>query len=136
MVRLSANKPCPCHSGRKTKSCCGPILRGMNATTPVALMQSRYAAYATRHIDHIIKTTHPDSPHHQPNRGVWRNQVEVFCETFDFVGLTIHDSETEAFQGWVTFTAHLNQGKQDASFTECSRFFRQNGVWLYHSAIV
>ena len=135
LVRLSANKPCPCHNGRKTKSCCGPILRGSPAPTPLALMQSRYAAYATRNIDHIIKTTHPDSPHYQVNRKEWWNQIEAFCEGFEFVGLTIHDSETSTSSGWVEFTAHLKQGEEDASFTERSRFFFQNGAWLYHSAI-
>tara|TARA_Y100001978_G_scaffold188191_1_gene189401 strand:+ start:486 stop:785 length:300 start_codon:yes stop_codon:yes gene_type:complete len=99
-------------------------------------MQSRYSAYATRHIDHIIKTTHPDSPHHQLNRKMWRNQIAAFCDEFDFVGLTIHGFETGTSQGWVEFTAHLKKGKEDTSLTERSRFFLQNGSWLYHSAIV
>ena len=135
-MRLSANKPCPCHSGRKTKSCCGPILSGTPAASPEALMRSRYTAYATRNIGHIMNTTHPAGPHHQANQAAWRQQIATFCDGFEFVGLTIHDSETDSSQGWVEFTAHLKQGEEDASFTERSRFFHQKGAWLYHSAII
>ena len=98
-------------------------------------MQSRYAAYATRNIGHIIRTTHPYGPHYQSNHDSWREQIATFCDHYAFLGLTIHGSETDTSHGWVEFTAHLSHDNKDASFTERSRFYLQNGRWLYYSAI-
>ena len=67
-MRLSRNQPCPCHSGRKAKSCCGPWLQGGAAPSPVALMRSRYAAYALGMTRYIMETTDPDGPLHEADR--------------------------------------------------------------------
>jgi len=134
-MRLSANKPCPCHSGRKTKSCCGPILAGTPASSPEALMRSRFAAYATGNVHHIIKTTHPAGPHHQQNLKMWADQIQQFCDGYSFDGLTIHTSGEAANRGRVKFTAHIAEQSRDASFTEHSLFFKEQNQWLYHSAI-
>jgi len=134
-MRLSANKPCPCHSGRKTKSCCGPVLAGAPAVSPEALMRSRFTAYATGNVRHIIETTHPEGPHHQPNLKLWTHQIQRFCDEYAFHGLTIHTAGEELTRGWVKFTAHLSATDQDASFTEHSLFIKQQNQWLYHSAM-
>ena len=132
-MRLPANKPCVCHSGRKAKGCCGPILGGALAPTPVALMRSRYAAYVLGNVGHIIKTTHPEGPHYQENTPAWTKEIRAFCERFSFDGLDVKQSGEEGVSGWVEFTAHLSHGQQDHSFSERSVFFQESGSWLYHS---
>ena len=133
-MKLSANKPCPCQSGKKTKGCCAPIIKGTPARTPEALMRSRYTAYATGNINHIIKTTHPDGDHYREDREAWWKEIDVFCTEFTFHGLEVQESKVVDHQGWVTFHANITKGEEDVSFTERSFFLLEGDRWLYHSA--
>ncbi len=132
-MKLSANKPCPCKSGKKTKGCCAPILNGSVARSPEALMRSRYTAYVTGNIGHIMKTTHPDGEHYRKDKQAWHNEIDVFCTQFSFHGLEVRETEIKDNHGWVTFHARISQGDRDVSFTERSFFRLENGRWLYHS---
>ena len=134
-LRISANKPCPCHSGRKAKSCCLPFLKGQAAPDPTALMRSRYTAYAIGAVQYILNTTHPDGPHHRQNTHQWLNDVRSFSAAMSFDGLVIHESQKNGSEASVSFSAKLSQNGQDRSFTENSRFVLRNGHWLYHSAL-
>lgn len=133
-MKRRRNSPCPCHSGRKAKGCCAPIIAGGLANSPVSLMRSRFAAYASGSVRHIISTTHPDSPHHQADTATWMTDIQRFCDTVDFVGLTIHTHSETGDTGHVHFTAHLEAEGSDRSFSEHSRFQRLEGRWLYLSA--
>ena len=94
-------------------------------------MRSRYAAYALGQVDYVLKTTHPDGPHH--GRYGQREQVEAFCRDTSFDGLTVLESSEQGDRGYVSFRAALTQRGADASFGEKSLFFRVDGRWLYHS---
>ena len=130
-MRLSRNQPCPCHSGRKAKSCCGPWLQGGAAPSPVALMRSRYAAYALGLTRYIMETTDPDGPLHEADRDRWAASIDAFCAATQFDGLTIHAHTEESTEGAVDFSAHLSVGEEDRSFREHSRFTKRGGRWLY-----
>jgi SEC-C motif-containing protein len=130
-VKISLNKPCPCHSGRRAKSCCAPTLKGRPAATPEDLMRSRFAAYALGAVGHVMATTHADSPHHQDNATDWAVELRKFCATMSFDGLTIHESGEAGPRGFVHFTAQLSQEGADRSFSERSSFRRVEGRWLY-----
>ena len=120
-------KPCPCTSGQPYQTCCQPYHKGRIPSTAVALMRSRYAAYALGKIGYILKTEQPSS--NQPDR---RKAIKQFCQNTDFVGLQILAEETlAADRATVTFQAILTQHGQDASFTECSLFEKRDGRWLY-----
>ena len=134
-MKLSANKPCPCQSGKKTKGCCAPLLKGVAAHSPEALMRSRYTAYVTGNIKYIMNTTHPDGEHHRDDEEAWHKEIEVFCREFDFHGLSVLETEVKANQGWVTFHAKIAREDKDVSFTERSLFLRESDRWLYHSAV-
>lgn len=125
------NAPCPCHSGRKAKACCEPILAGAPAPGPEALMRSRYAAYACRHLAHLVRTTAPDSPHRIADPERWRAELLAFCEATSFDGLEIRSSSEEGDRGEVTFFATLSRDGRDVSFGERSRFVRHEGRWTY-----
>lgn len=123
---------CRCHSGKTERRCCGPLHAGRPAPSPLALMRSRYAAYASGNVDYIVRTTHPDSPHADPDHAAWRDALRAFCTATRFEGLSILDAPpAEGDRGTVTFRAALRQGDVDASFEERSRFVRVDGRWMY-----
>ena len=133
-MRLALNKPCPCHSGRKTKSCCGPWLKGEPAPSPVALMRSRYTAYAMGLTTYIMDTTDPEGPVHEQDRARWSASIDAFCTATDFEGLEIHDHGQDITEGYVDFSVRLSASGEDRSFREHSRFRQHGGRWLYWGA--
>ena len=131
MPRLSANQPCPCGSGRRAKGCCGPVLDGDPAPTPEALMRSRFTAYATGAVGHLMRTCAPEGPHFSADAAAWRADLTVWCDAVTFDGLTVLASSEDGERGTVTFHARLHRGVEDLSFGETSRFVKRDGRWLY-----
>ena len=130
------DRRCPCRSGKRYKRCCRTLHQGRAAPTPLALMRSRYAAYALGDSAYIMATTHPDGPHFVADTAAWTAQLDAFSAATRFKGLRILEcvgGEADDAEGWVTFRAELTQGGQDASFTERSRFEKVDGRWAYRS---
>ncbi len=128
-MKHSPNLPCPCHSGEKYKKCCHPYHRGILASNALKLMRSRYSAYALDLNEYIIATTHPNNPDYTKEIDTWKRSIQDFSQNTEFLGLNINefiDGETVAY---VTFEARLGNG----NFKEKSRFFKENGKWLYES---
>lgn len=95
-------------------------------------MRSRYAAYALGLADYIIATTHPKNPDAAHDLITRRKNILLFSENTRFDGLKIREFvEKEGDEAFVEFTALLSQLGQDVSFTERSRFLKENGRWLY-----
>ena len=71
---------CPCCSGIQYEQCCRPWHEGGAPPTALALMRSRYAAYALGNIDYILATTHPH--HAEASRSVEerKKEIEQFCK--------------------------------------------------------
>ena len=124
---------CPCSSGKAYIDCCQPFHEGVLPSNALELMRSRFSAYAMQLPDYIIATTHPASSQFSENTFVWRNQILNFSKYTQFQKLTIHQfSEFENF-GLVTFTAHILQNQQDATFTEKSIFEKLGKKWFYRN---
>jgi len=129
LKKYSPNAPCPCGSGNKYKKCCQPYHKGARLKDALTLMKSRYSAYAVGQSHYIIATTHPDNPDHREDQSSWAEEIDVFCQQTDFLGLEILefiDGEREAF---VTFRAFLSSGE----ILERSRFLLTGDRWLYES---
>lgn len=122
---------CPCHSQKLYRDCCQPYHQGALPPKAVDLMRSRYAAYALSLGDYIMHTTHPKSPHFIPNQKLWLENITLFAKGTEFINLKILDQINGEHESFVTFTAFLKQQGRDASFTEKSRFKKENGRWLY-----
>ncbi|MFU8802494.1 MAG: YchJ family protein [Bradymonadaceae bacterium] len=134
-MKLSKNVDCPCKSGDPYGQCCAPYHAGELAPTPVALMRSRFSAYALKLVQYVMDTTHPEGTQYRPNASAWRREVEKFCRATRFRDLEIisaEEGESED-EGFVTFRAELYSGRTDVSFTERSVFRRHEGAWKYHS---
>ncbi len=117
---------CPCCSGKEYSECCKIYHDGTAAETPLALMRSRYSAYAMGKGNYIIETTHPKSPYFEKDRKKWEKAVQAFCDTTQFVKLEIVGSG----ENWVHFIAYLKQ-LDELLLEEKSLFEKANGKWLY-----
>lgn len=118
---------CPCCSGKIYSECCKPYHDGNPAPTPLALMRSRYSAYALGKANYIIQTTHPNSPYFEKDRKKWKKAILEFCQTTQFLKLEILGSG----ENWVHFIAHLGHTNLD----EKSHFEQINGKWLYVASL-
>lgn len=127
----SENALCPCHSGKSYRSCCQRYHRGELPENALALMRSRYAAYALDLASYIISTTHLDSPYQVSNKKQWIKDIHHFSMEAVFEGLEILSYQEKEESAFVTFIAYLKKGKKDLSFTEKSRFKKVGKAWLY-----
>lgn len=78
-----------------------------------------------------MQTTHPDNPSWAAGTDKWKADVTLFCQHTKFPGLKVHSFEEGEERAYVTFTAFLMQGANDATFTEKSTFIKRDGRWLY-----
>ena len=132
MKKIDRFSPCPCHSQKPYHQCCRPYHQGDLAPTPLALMRSRYCAYALALVDYVIKTTDRQNAAYKLDTAAWRQDLLPFCQQTSFDGLKIIEAKEGA--DTVTFTAYLRQGQADASVTEKSLVRRgADGGWLYLS---
>ncbi|ASK67020.1 preprotein translocase subunit SecA [Brachybacterium avium] len=120
---------CPCGSGDTYGACCGPVLRRQrHAATAVALMRSRYTAFAVGDVDHLLRTWHPRT---RPERAELTAPPadEVRWLRLDVLATGAGGPFDDA--GTVEFTAVSQgpHGRQEQH--ELSRFVRVDGSWLY-----
>jgi len=105
--------------------------KGGNPPSPLALMRSRYSAYALGNVDYIITTSHMHHPDSKLPLAQRREQIKSFCNNTVFQKLEI----LEVKGNTVTFKAHLMQKNKDASFIEKSAFAQMNSRWFYLGVI-
>jgi SEC-C motif-containing protein len=97
----------------------------------VALMRSRYAAFARGLGDYLVRTLaadHPDRAHDDTALAVALSRAK---DTQRFLALEILESRIEGDRGEVLFHARVFERGADRSFTERSRFWREGGAWRY-----
>lgn len=117
-------RPCPCGTGRRYDSCCGPLHDGAPAQTAEQLMRSRYAAFALTHLDHLFRTWHPRTRPDDlgPSPAIAWTGLEVLAT----IGGGVEEST-----GTVEFLARSEVGGVAHSLHETSRFERRAGRWVY-----
>ncbi len=126
------NRLCPCCSHLEYELCCKPFHDGIaNPPTALALMRSRYCAYALDLSHYIQTTTHPNSPYFEVDLKNWAAEIHHFSTATKFLRLEIYSSGTD----WVHFCAHLEQNGKKVDLVEKSHFAMVNGAWKYHSSI-
>lgn len=124
---------CPCGSALAYADCCGPVIAGTTpAKTAEALMRSRYTAYATGAIEHILKSCVQDGELDEEATRRWSEKAE-------WRGLKILRTEKGGpadTEGVVEFAAsYVMDGLKD-EHRETAKFVKKDGNWLYESGDV
>lgn len=128
-MELTLN-PCACGSGTGFQHCCGPLIDGRQpADSALALMRSRFTAFARREADYLLYSWHPA---HRPS----------FVELDDqrtWTGLEIVQVVAGGVKdrtGQVGFIARFDDDGAPGSIRELSRFERYDGRWVYLDGVV
>lgn len=114
---------CACGSGRTATACCARLHAGEPASTPEALMRSRYSAYVLDRRDYLLSTWHPSTrpaslPANEPG--------------LKWLGLDLRRCEMQDDDhGTVEFVARSKLGGRAHRLHETSRFVRLDGRWFY-----
>lgn len=116
---------CPCGTGKPYAACCGAIHDVRRpAATAVALMRSRYAAFALGLSEYLWRTWHPST----------RPATVDLDDDLVWTGLVIEDStggQPWDDAGTVRFTASWTSGRRSGTLRETSRFAFLDGAWVY-----
>ena len=119
---------CPCGSGSDFDECCGPIMGGAPASTPEALMRSRFAAFVHGDLDYI-ESTHAKEVRDDFNRSA----TESTAKSVEWVSLEIRDTAdggADDDTGTVEFAARFKKDGELQVHHERSNFRRQEGRWV------
>ncbi len=120
-----ADSPCPCASGRRYDTCCGPYLAGTAVPqTAEALMRSRYTAHVRGDSDWLLATWHPATR---------RARIDLDAQV-RWIGLQVLSTDSGGpgdTKGTVEFVARYRIGGRAHRLHERSRFQRRNGDWVY-----
>ena len=96
-------------------------------------MKSRYSAYCFGLLKYIIKTTHKENIDFQEDIISWEKDIKSFCENTNFEQLKILDFIDGDNIAFVSFYVKLSSNGEDVSFSEKSKFYKVNDIWIYHS---
>ncbi|BBX26783.1 YchJ family protein [Mycolicibacterium alvei] len=122
---MSSDRPCPCGSGRAYGDCCGPLhTGGQQAPTALALMRSRFSAFALGDAGYLLTSWHPDT----------RPSELTLDAAITWRRLQIVDTEAggeDDAEGLVEFRAQYVQDSRRHILHERSRFERVGGRWRY-----
>lgn len=124
-------KLCPCGTGRSLDDCCGPIISGTPASTPEALMRSRYSAFVLGNIDHVDRTHAPEI-----RDDFNRAEAERTASEVEWLGLEVLSSSETEDTGTVEFYIRFRRDGQELVQHELASFRREDGSWLYASGKV
>ncbi|MFM2423396.1 MAG: hypothetical protein RL291_1926 [Pseudomonadota bacterium] len=116
---------CPCRTIAEAKPyarCCGPYHEGRAIPdTPVALMRSRYSAYALQSRQYLLDTWHAST-----------RPADLSLErATEWLSLKVHTTTVDGDNGTVAFTAKLRENGKVGTLSETSRFVREDGRWFY-----
>lgn len=116
---------CLCGSGSLFADCCGSYLDGaVPAPTAVALMRSRYVAYALEREPYLLATWHEST---RPA------SLDLPAEPQPrWIRLAVmRDVQQGANHAQVEFVAHYKLGGRAYRLHETSRFVCEGGRWFY-----
>ncbi len=124
------SEACPCASGLDFEKCCEPYLsEEKKPTTAVALMRSRYSAYALGTIDYLYKTSgarvrkefDAEGSRKWAKSAVWTG-IEI---------LSIEAGQPDDEIGVVEFIAHYQVKELNFNHHERAEFAKINGEWRF-----
>lgn len=124
--KQTATPACPCDSGLNYLDCCQPYHQGQPAPNALALMRSRYSAYALALPEYLLATWHPDS---RPSSLDLSEEPAI-----KWLGLAIKLASPEQNnKATVEFVARYKVADKAYRLHELSDFIKLNQRWYYLS---
>ncbi len=128
---MTTDIQCPCCSGATLTLCCQEIVTGNTyATTPLALMRSRYTAHVQKNMDHILRTMRGKALKlfdEEKTYSEWFMQtVWNKLEIIDAPDVGKYDND-----GIVEFKAYYTFQNEEHVLHERSKFKKEDGKWYY-----
>lgn len=131
-----APRRCPCHSGASYDACCAPYhRREREAPDAVALMRSRYSAFAMGHAEYLWDTLHDDHDDRRRPRDAMLVELRAARTRLRYESLAILDARAQGASAEVLFAAGIRERSADVSFVELSDFARDSVGWRYVSGL-
>ncbi|MFU8789946.1 MAG: YchJ family protein, partial [Methylobacter sp.] len=117
---------CPCGSDIDYAQCCRPFHAGeKKPVTAVALMRSRFTAYALRNTDYLLETW---------DAAVRPELIDFSKEKIEWLSLEIVSTKkggAKDAKGVVEFKAYYVQDGEESVMNEVSQFVKRTGAWFY-----
>lgn len=115
---------CFCGSAISYQDCCGKYIDGsQKAPTALALMKSRYAAYATHQADYLLNTTHISQRKFYSKADILNWATANEWQKLEIISSTENTVEFKAY--------FLDENKQKQIHHEYSTFKKENDSWFY-----
>jgi SEC-C motif-containing protein len=118
------NFSCYCGSQKSFESCCAPYIKGIEkAPTTVALMKSRYSAYATHQADYLLGTTHSSERKYYSREDILHWATANKWQKLEIISSTENTVEFKAY--------FIDENNVNQVHYEFSTFKNENGSWFY-----
>jgi len=115
---------CFCGSAIPFQDCCEKYITGIEkAPTALALMKSRYAAFATQQADYLLNTTHSSQRKYYSKADILNWATANEWQKLEIISFTENTVEFKAY--------FLDEKKQNQIHHEFSTFKKENGSWFY-----
>jgi SEC-C motif-containing protein len=118
------NRTCFCDTGLFFDDCCGLYLcNDRKAVSALALMRSRYSAYATQNANYLLETTHISERKYYSKSEILKWATTNKWQKLEILSFTENTVEFKAY--------FLNAENVPQTHYEFSTFKRENGTWFY-----
>jgi SEC-C motif-containing protein len=115
---------CYCGSANSFENCCAPYIKGIEkAPTALALMKSRYSAYATEHADYLLATTHVSERKQYSREEILHWATANKWQKLEIISTTENTVEFKAY--------FLDANNTNQVHHEFSTFKQESGSWFY-----
>jgi len=118
------NKKCFCDTGLPFDNCCGLYLKdNQKAPSALALMRSRYSAYATHNADYLLETTYISERKYYSKSEILKWAVSNKWHKLEILSFTKNTVEFKAY--------FLDSNNKPQIHYEFSTFKFENDAWYY-----
>ena len=115
---------CFCGCTKKYKECCEPYINGtLKAPTALALMKSRYSAYAALQADYLMETTHISERKYHSKSDILQWASSNKWQKLEIIKATENTVEFKAY--------YVDSNLQNQIHHEFSRFLLKGDSWFY-----
>ena len=119
-----SSENCYCGSAKSFDDCCHLYISGIeNAPTALALMKSRYSAYATHQADYLLQTTHVSERKYYSRDEILKWATANDWQKLEIISFTENTVEFKAY--------FKDQNNVNQVHYEFSNFIKENNNWFY-----